>query len=129
MLKNDNKDVVKRISRRSMKMNRVRNIFSILAIVMTTLMFTAVFTLCYSLFINMDIMLVRQQGTKASIYLYYPTQSQLEAVRNTEDVRAVGVRIKAGYAPLDENGDVVIYLDYYALFQKMKDHERNLIQN
>lgn len=122
MLKNDNKDVVKRISRRSMKMNRVRNIFSILAIVMTTLMFTAVFTLCYSLFINMDIMLVRQQGTKASIYLYYPTQSQLEAVRNTEDVRAVGVRIKAGYAPLDENGDVVIYLDYYDKTEYEKNH-------
>lgn len=122
MLKNNNKDVVKRISRRSMKMNRVRNIFSILAIVMTTLMFTAVFTLCYSLFINMDIMLVRQQGTKASIYLYYPTQSQLEAVRNTEDVRAVGVRIKAGYAPLDENGDVVIYLDYYDKTEYEKNH-------
>lgn len=122
MLKNDNQAVVKRISRRSMKMNRVRNIFSILAIVMTTLMFTTVFTLCYSIFKNMDIMLVRQQGTKASIYLYNPTQSQLDAARDTEGICAVGVRIRAGSAPLDDNGDVVIYLDYYDDAEYEKNH-------
>lgn len=122
MLKNDNRDAVKRISRRSMKMNRVRNVFSILAIVMTTLMFTTVFTLCYSIYKNMDIMLTRQQGTKASIYLYNPTRSQLDAARDTDGVRAAGVRISAGYAPLDEEEDTVIYLYYYDETEYEKNH-------
>lgn len=122
MLKNDNRDAVKRISRRSMKMNRVRNVFSILAIVMTTLMFTTVFTLCYSIYKNMDIMLTRQQGTKASIYLYCPTRSQIDAVRDTEGVRAAGVRVRAGNSSLDKDGDTVIYLDYYDETEYEKNH-------
>lgn len=122
MLKNDNRDAVKRISRRSMKMNRVRNVFSILAIVMTTLMFTTVFTLCYSIYKNMDIMLTRQQGTKASIYLYCPTRSQIDVVRDTEGVRAAGVRIRAGNSSLDKDGDTVIYLDYYDETEYEKNH-------
>ena len=67
-------------------------------------------------------MLVRQQGTKASIYLYNPTQSQLDAARDTEGICAVGVRIRAGSAPLDDNGDVVIYLDYYDDAEYEKNH-------
>ena len=69
MLKNNNKTVVKRISIRSLKENRIRNTFAILAIILTTFMFTSVFTIGFSLAKNMRTMLLREQGSKATIFL------------------------------------------------------------
>lgn len=73
MLRNNNKTAVKRISRRSLKNNRVRNVFSMLAIMLTTIMFTTIFTLCFSVYENMKTMCMRQQGTTASIFYKHPT--------------------------------------------------------
>lgn len=123
MLKNNNTIAEKRISRRSMKANLIRNVFSVLAIVLTTLMFTAVFTICYSIYKNMDTMLLRQQGTRSTIYLDKPTEEQLHEVQRTKKLRAVGIRISAGYVPVDENGDVRLYLDYY----DKTEYEKNFL--
>lgn len=49
MLKNNNQEAVKRISRRSLKQNRIRNMFAVLAIILTTFMFTTVFSIGFSL--------------------------------------------------------------------------------
>ena len=68
MLKNTNKTVVKRISIRSLKENRIRNTFAILAIILTTFMFTSVFTIGFSLAKNMRTMMLREQGSKATIF-------------------------------------------------------------
>lgn len=40
MLQNNNKDIIKRLSNRSLKVNKMRNIFAILAIALTTLLIT-----------------------------------------------------------------------------------------
>lgn len=45
MLRNNNQAAVSRIYHRMLKQNKVRNVIVILAIVLTTFMFTAVFTL------------------------------------------------------------------------------------
>ena len=42
---NNNKEVIKRITKRSLKSNKVRNIFTILAIVLTTFMISSVFSI------------------------------------------------------------------------------------
>lgn len=49
MLKNNNQEAVKRISRRSLKQNRIRNMFAVLAIILTTFMFTTVFSIGFIL--------------------------------------------------------------------------------
>ena len=54
MLKNNNQEAVKRISRRSLKQNRIRNMFAVLAIILTTFMFTTVFSIGFSLGKNMN---------------------------------------------------------------------------
>lgn len=74
MLKNNNQEAVKRISRRSLKQNRIRNMFAVLAIILTTFMFTTVFSIGFSLGKNMNIMMLREQGTKSTIYLDNPTE-------------------------------------------------------
>ena len=40
MLKNNNREIIKKLSNRSLKVNKMRNIFAILAIALTTLLIT-----------------------------------------------------------------------------------------
>ena len=69
MLNNNNKAVINRLYRKMLKQNKLRNRVTILAIILTTFMFTAIFTMGFSLAENLNEMLLRQQGTKSSIYL------------------------------------------------------------
>ena len=105
MLKNNNKTVVKRISIRSLKENRIRNTFAILAIILTTFMFTSVFTIGFSLAKNMRTMLLREQGSKATIFLNNPTEEQTERVKSDRFTYAAGINIYAGFAEISGSSD------------------------
>lgn len=70
MLRNNNQAAVSRIYHRMLKQNKVRNVIVILAIVLTTFMFTAVFTLGFSIAKNLNQMQLRLQGTRSSIYIW-----------------------------------------------------------
>ena len=59
MLRNNNQAAVSRIYHRMLKQNKVRNVIVILAIVLTTFMFTAVFTLGFSIAKNLNQMQLR----------------------------------------------------------------------
>ncbi|MGI5968746.1 MAG: ABC transporter permease [Lachnospiraceae bacterium] len=113
MLKNTNKTVVKRISIRSLKENRIRNTFAILAIILTTFMFTSVFTIGFSLAKNMRTMMLREQGSKATIFLNNPTEEQTERVKSDSFTYAAGINIYAGFAEMSGSSDTKINLNYY----------------
>lgn len=112
MLKNNNQNAVKKIALRSIRHNRMRNLFAILAIILTTLMFTAVFSIGFSLGKNINIMMLREQGTKASITLEHPTQSQIDQVLQCSHLNAAGIRIPTGIAA-SEDQTFTFVLDYY----------------
>ncbi len=102
MLKNNNQKAVKRIGIRSMKNNRMRNIFAVLAIILTTFMFTTVFSIGFSLAENMSTMLLRQAGTRSEIFLMYPTAEQIEQAKRCSALDHAGTMIPVGKAlPLD----------------------------
>ena len=98
MLNNNNKAVINRLYRKMLKQNKLRNRVTILAIILTTFMFTAIFTMGFSLAENLNEMLLRQQGTKSSIYLDNPSEKQIEEVRKLGTVEAVSIRINVGSA-------------------------------
>lgn len=112
MLKNNNQAVIKTISNRSLKQNRMRNICVILAIILTTLMFTNVFTIGFSLAKNLNTTMIRNQGTIASITLKQPTKKQIEQAKKAESLNVAGIRISTGVAT-DKSGKEKIVLDYY----------------
>lgn len=95
MLDNRNQRSVRLISNRTMSFNKNRNVFVVLAIVLTTFMFTTVFSIGFSLAKNIQIMFLREQGTKSSIYLNNPTKEQIDIVSKEKYVNAAGVRINA----------------------------------
>lgn len=112
MLQNNNKAAVRRISSRTLKQNKVRNIFVILAIILTTFMFTSVFSIGYSVAQNVNIMMLRQQGTKASVTLKKPSDKQVTQAKKAEHLFAAGIQIPAGRAA-DSQKKVTLLLDYY----------------
>lgn len=95
MLKNNNQTAVNRIYHRMLKQNRVRNVIVILAIVLTTFMFTAVFTLGFSMARNIKQMQLRLQGTKASISIDHPTKEQVKEIERCPSLWAAGIQIDA----------------------------------
>lgn len=113
MLKNNNRTAVKRISARSLKHNRVRNMFAVLAIILTTFMFTTVFSIGFSLGKNLNIMMLREQGTKSTVYLPNPSDEQFSQVKSCDHLNAAGLRIHTVSAQSPENAETVISLDYY----------------
>ena len=96
MLKNNNQVAVERLGIRSLKQNKTRNLFVILAIVLTTFMFTTVFSIGFSMAKNMNIMMLRQQGTKVSILLEKPVAGQVAQANKAKNLNAAGIRIPAG---------------------------------
>lgn len=113
MLRNNNEIAINRIAKRSMKSNRTRNIFAVIAIILTTFMFTTVFSIGFSMAKNMSTMLVRQQGTKSSIYIDNPTKEQINQAKKIKGINAAGIRVHAGDFFTDKDESVKITIDYY----------------
>ena len=99
MLKNNNQEIVRKIAFRSMKQNRIRNGIVILAVILTTFMFTTIFTIGASIAEGMMVMLTRQQGTRSSIYLNNPTTEQIQQITDNH----FDIQLKE--KPKDANSD------------------------
>ncbi len=112
MLKNNNQVAVNRIYHRMLKENKVRNRIAIIAIILTTFMFTAVFTLGFSMAKNLNQMQLRLQGSKAAIYLEHPVNGQLDEIKACPSLNAAGVQIDAETVT-DQTGEYVFLLQYY----------------
>lgn len=96
MLKNNNRAAVKRLTARSIKSNRTRNLFAVLAIVLTTLMIFSIFSIGISFLQNFNRMQIRTAGTTASIFLASPTQEQYDQIKQIDTLEAVGVQLNIG---------------------------------
>lgn len=112
MLRNTNQAAVQKLAARSLRQNRVRNLFAILAIILTTFMFTTVFSIGFSLGRNLNIMMLRQQGSKRSICLNQPEKEQIDQVKKAKYLNAAGIQIPIGLAT-DTSEKINIRLDYY----------------
>lgn len=76
--KNNNKNIVKKITKLSLMFNRGRNIFVVLAIVLTTFMTCSIFTIGVSLVNNYNTMNIRIRGTTSDAMLSNPKKSKLK---------------------------------------------------
>ena len=113
MMQNNNRPAVRKIAFRSIRQNRMRNLFVILAIILTTFMFTSVFSIGFSVVKNLNIMLVRQSGTTASIFLEHPTETQISQVKTCQHLKAAGLQIAVGTSVADDNSSTfsMVYYD------------------
>ena len=112
---NRNKKAVKRVEKGMMKANRIRNLFAVFAIVLTTFMITTVFSLGINYMENMQVMQVRTAGTTANASLAMPTEKQEQQIKILEDGKTVGTQYMVGSVAekIDEGRDLSIALSYY----------------
>ena len=98
-----------------MKASRIRNLFAVFAIVLTTFMITTVLSLGINYMENMKLMQVRTAGTTANASLAMPTEKQEQQIKNLEYVKTVGTQYMVGSVAEknDEGRDLSIALSYY----------------
>ena len=89
---------IKTLSSRLFRKNRGRNVVAVLAILMTTLMFTTLFTLAQSMSKNMVEMTFRQTGYDAQASFKSITGEEAALIGAHPDVREVGESIVLGVA-------------------------------
>lgn len=86
------------LTKRSFLQNKGRNLVAILAIVLTTMMFTTLFTLTQSMGQNMTEMYLRQSGTKAHTSTKEITDEQIAQLSKHPDIVHFGKSIVLGVA-------------------------------
>lgn len=86
------------ISKRTFHQNRGRNLVAILAIILTTLMFTALFVLSQSMNKNIVEMTFRQTGYDAQASFDFITEEQADKLAAHPDVEEVGNSVVVGLA-------------------------------
>ena len=101
MIKVSNRKYIRRLSWKSLKAARTRNIIAILAIALTTVLFTSLFTICLSLNDGFQQSNFRQCGGWSHGAFKYLTQEQYQELRDDPMIRQWGLRRFLGM-PQDE---------------------------
>lgn len=83
---NNNAEIVKRLSKRYFKKNRIRNIAAILAIMLTAFLFTSVTSLAFGVVSSFQYSLQMQKGSKADGTLGYMTEEQFQQLVDSDFV-------------------------------------------
>ncbi len=128
---NNNKDIIKKITKRSLRANKIRNIFAVIAIVLTTFMISAnifaviaivlttfmisaIFTLAISYAKNYQIMNLRDQGTTATTFLANPTDKQIKEIESLDISKNIGKEINVGNVSNEslDNNKTNIFIKY-----------------
>lgn len=96
------KSIIRTLTNRSFRSNKLGNLVSILAIVLTTLMFTSLFVLSQSMINNLREMNFQQAGYNSHLTFRSLTEDEIEKITAHEAVKAWGKSIVLGVAENEE---------------------------
>lgn len=91
-------NILSTLTKRSFRQNKGRNLVAVLAVVLTAMMFTTLFTLAQSMGRNMTEMYLRQSGTKAHTSTKRITDEQIARLSAHPDIVSFGRSIVLGVA-------------------------------
>ena len=97
-MKNNNQKAVKKLSMASLRNSRMRNLFAVTAIVLTTVLFTTVFTLAMGLISSMEKEIMRQVGTSAHAGYKDLTRAEYDKIRTNSRIKEMSYNILVGMA-------------------------------
>lgn len=105
----NNKPVLNKLTTRSLRSNRMRNLFAVLAIALTTFLLSAVFTTGISYFDSFQKQSYLTAGTTAQAELSSPQPDQLAQLEELSYVKSVGRSVTAGVVEaVDEDFSAVL---------------------
>ena len=114
MLKVSNHKCVRRLSDKSLRAAKTRNIVAVIAIALTTVLFTSLFTIVLSLNASMQQANFRQAGGDAHGTFKYLTWDQVEQLRQHPKIKESGARLTLGMpseAPFNKAHVEVSYME------------------
>lgn len=102
MIRVDNKKTIRHIADTSFRADRMRNLFAIVAISLTTILFCGLFTIVSSLLTAMEESTMRQVGTSAHGGFKYLTMEQYENLSRHPDIKEISYSVVLGIAENEE---------------------------
>ncbi|MBU5426320.1 FtsX-like permease family protein [Tissierella pigra] len=112
MYENNNKAIVKKLAKRSIKTNRMRNVFAVLAIILTTVLFTTVFTIGISMVKSIEYSIMRQVGSSDHGGFKYLTTEEYEIIKKHKDIKEYGITVPVALAENPELAKRQIEISY-----------------
>lgn len=113
MRKVNNARVIRRVADKTRKAARGRNLIAVIAIILTTLLFTSVFTVGESLIEKGRQETMRQVGGSAHAGFKYLTQKEYDIVKKDKKLKEVSYRILVGDAVNDSLKKLRTEVSYY----------------
>lgn len=101
-MRNNNQKVINNLSRKSLKNNKLRNVFAVIAIVLTTVLFTTFFTLSMGMVKSMEEETMRQTGGSAHASLKYLTYEEYNNMKDHPLIKEIGYSVLVGFAENEE---------------------------
>lgn len=108
-----NRKIITKIAMRSMASRKSRNLIAVLAIALTALLFTSLFTISGSIIQKMEEATMRQVGTSAHGGYKYLTWEQYEKLLSDPEIQDVSCRIAVASAENPELLKVPTEMGYY----------------
>lgn len=90
MMKVSNRKIISRLANASFKANKLRNGVAIMAIALTTILFTTLFTIGIGAIETFEQQTMRQSGGSAHTVMKYITEEQFNAVKDHSLIRQIG---------------------------------------
>ena len=113
MKKVNNKEVIRRIADKTRKADKGRNLIAVLAIALTTVLFTALFTISSSMLKKTQEETMRMVGTSSHAGLKYLTQEEYDKVKKDKWLKEVSCRIFSGILVNEELKKLNTEVNYF----------------
>ena len=98
MIHVDNKKTIYKVADASFRADKMRNLFAVTAIVLTTILFSGLFTIAGSLMASMEESTMRQVGGNAHGGFKYLTMEQYEKLKRHPDIKEISYTVVLGIA-------------------------------
>lgn len=102
MYENNNKAIINKLSKSSIRANKMRNIFAIAAIILTTVLFTTVFTIGISMLKSIEYSTMRQVGISSHGVFKYLTTQEYNILKEHKDIKEYGITVPVAVAENQE---------------------------
>lgn len=96
MLKVNSKRTIHLLAKSSFKASRMRNLFAIIAIILTSVMFTGLFTVATSLVASIEESTMRQVGGSAHGSFKYLSKAQYDTLKTHPDIKDISFSVVLG---------------------------------
>ncbi len=113
MPKVGNRKVINRIADNTRKSGKGRSVVTIMAIILTTLLFTSVFTVGGSILTKLQEETFRQVGGSSHAGYKYLTQAEYDVIKADKKLKEVSCRISVGSAVNDALNKLYTEVSYY----------------